>query len=686
MLGRHGLTILALLSLGAAVPSQAAPRTDQEVTRTGITDHGYLFELRAPAGWQLLGESEARRLSPDAMCGATLLRSGIWAFLITESTSEVELSDMRDLVIANMLDRLDGRVEQTDEIEFLGRPAFRVHLVGEVDGVKLRFVNTLFQHRSYTYQIVCAGPDLAPMRDPRTTAAICDAFTLLPGDAVPGRDRAWVRSDTTGIGWRLTGGRYESALSGVVIEPREGWHVEIGDALAAMNADAEVALLHGRVEFYLMIVSEPVAAADRNGFEPLLRESCTVGLGAAPSGSFTRPVAGRDVRFDIRTLDVGAEHVHGVMHHEGFVVQIQCWWTAAAGDGALQLLDEALAQLSFLDGERKARLARELLDGQDHESGLLADRALRNGLFRDYRYDFRWRKPRDTFWRVRLGQDARAFDEQARAVLEAPAHGIEALVFAEQGSDVAPLHYHRATLADYVGRDSVTLLQKPRTRSVGGRQVLLSSFSVDRGDIRMGGLLATASQPDGRHVAMVFMALPQNLRDGRDAALAAVDSLELLDFDLEPSQRAAGVIRDDRLGFELRAPSQTDAMEEQSIPAFESQGRVIRIGGGPHVALFTAVRSNMQSGQSEWFERVLHENMARSLPREFRSVGLQEVGEVTVDGRTGRHRRGAPSRSGGRIETVTLEHDGTFFALVVAHANGRGPTLEQYLAGIRWVE
>ena len=63
------LLLSALLSLAAR--GGEPERRGQTVTPGEVVDHDYAFRLRLPrSAWRVMGESEARRLSPDAVAGA----------------------------------------------------------------------------------------------------------------------------------------------------------------------------------------------------------------------------------------------------------------------------------------------------------------------------------------------------------------------------------------------------------------------------------------------------------------------------------------------------------------------------------------------------------------------------------------------------------------------------------------
>lgn len=197
-----------------------------------IVDDNYKFRLGWPGeGWKLMGPGEAAAISPDACAGA--MRPGVVALtVIVESLPGASIDAYTELVLGNAGSTVaELNVESREQITFAGQQAVRLVWTGKTNGVSQRWINTVFVRDGHGYQLVGWGP--MSSFDGEQLAPILAEFSLLEGKVTG--PPVVALADRDGPGWRLAGGVFASAVSGIRIAPSSGWRVSKPASVAAAS-------------------------------------------------------------------------------------------------------------------------------------------------------------------------------------------------------------------------------------------------------------------------------------------------------------------------------------------------------------------------------------------------------------------------------------------------------------------
>ena len=138
---------------------------------------------------------------------------------------------------------------------FAGIDAVRVTVSGSLDGLQMRYIDTVFIHQGYGYQVLGFGRMDALLDSGAQLQPFFDNFSILPGK-VSGRATTQVVSEADGVGWRVRGGVFQSAVTGIRARPSDAWRVAVGSSLEQMNADAEIGLVHSNPDVYIVLLVE----------------------------------------------------------------------------------------------------------------------------------------------------------------------------------------------------------------------------------------------------------------------------------------------------------------------------------------------------------------------------------------------------------------------------------------------
>jgi hypothetical protein len=625
---------------------------------------------------------------PDAVAGAMQLDTGMFLVVIPEAAPEVDVSAMANFLLQTLAAELPV-TEVYENVTFLGQPAVRYLVVGAIDGVFFRFGNTVVSHRGHLYQVLGVGMREMTSSSVATFAPLWDAFSFLPGDTVPGRSGNRAVPDTTGVGWRTRGGVFESAAYGLAVEPSlPGWRISVGVELETMNPDAEVGLFAQNPEMYLVLIPERVVGEDPTRFAADLRRMFGQSLFvAAPEREIPVRVGETPVTLGLyRAYEAGQplDFVHGVFFHGEHAVQVVAWWVGGLRDTVLGQLQPALSQVRLLDERSRALLATELAAAPDSQNTVGPDFALRGGLYRDYAYDLTWQKPAG-FWRILTGQMARAINPDARLYIEEPAQGLAGVLIGERLSGLDNARYHQLVLTQMAPAGHPALSGAPTPRRVAGVDLLTSWVDLDVGGVALRYLVTTGVVAD-RLVQLLVWGLPGNVRASEVAVWQAVDGLALHVADLQGVTNVPGLFRDERLGFELRAPRPGWTIVDMTPPHLAPVATIVQSSPDDrHGVLVFAMCATAEGQDQTWFEQVAHDTVLARFEQDLGvTTGLAQ--EATVAGLPARRVTGYMPGGAGRVELYTMQRDRTFLALVAFDQDGFGPPLDELVRSLLLLE
>lgn len=671
------LALTALLSPAAG--QEDAPKRGQEVfAEEAIRDHDYLFELHRPRGteWRLLAEGEARELTAEAVAALARSPDPVFGAIVIEATPQGAgtLEGMASLIVQSM-PLGDKKVESQQAITFKDLPAIRIVVRGTNNGVPLRYVNTIVNHRGFTYQIVGGGALSNVAADGSTFEPLWAAFRFLPGERVLGRKLETVQSGR-GVGWRVVDGRFESAASGLIVPPLEGWRTAIDADLDGMSTSAEVGLVGNAPQVFATFIDEPVGM-NADALEAYLRQLYTDSKGCAPDGEVTLSMCGRDVAFTRRKMDVSGlrfEFLHGVLLAEGRAVQVEAWW-AADTTGALEALRAALAQVQLAPAAARERLAAELLAEGDPQSFVGETWSVRRGVLRDFDFDLRWKKP-SALWSV--DPPTAEQGEYARAQLSQPSCGVYGLLAAERAEGLEPLQFHDVIISMVCpdGRRQ----GEPQKRKVGAQDLFVSFIDQD-GEVPLTYVIVTALAGE-RAIRLVLWGLQAHVVEFRAQFLAAVDALQVDAADLVSRKITGDVLRDERMGYSFDAPGAGWRVRDSTPAEIRAVGTFTTFEKAGRMVGLVVVHPTQGQGQV-WVDRM----MAHGLKQLSVTEGGTPMAPtpMTVNGITGT-RRGVRDAKGTIVmEVVQLQRDGVVL-MITAAADAGNPGLDEALQGLQWID
>lgn len=446
------LAVVAILVLaGCKNPFSQSEKKPVHVTTTSTTDAGktyvdkeYQFQITWPGdNWKVLDQAEAARLAPDALSGLINTKNKTFAVVIVEKMPDVKLKKYFDIITSAMTLE-DKQITAVEEKNFQKYPTISFTITGKISSVPFTYQGLIINRNGIMYQLLAWSPGVKTP-DSQT---VQKSFSILPGTVV-GRNAATKPvPDSSGAGWRVKNGIYESALTGIRISPLPGYRVIVSGELAEMNEDAEVGLLRGNPDVYLTVISEPapkkVAKALKDAAQRTFFENLEV-KGKPQIVQLTSMGKKRD--FYVAQGNLPMEFLYGTIVQNGYLYQIISWYSTGLKTIARPEAKKAVSAVQQVSTKQQKLLANELLTAPDGQHGVGLDFSLRQGAYRNYQHNIVLRKPHG-FWNYRTGDAARRVDENATVYIESPQLGVTGTLYVEEGDWSSAEEYHAALIAE----------------------------------------------------------------------------------------------------------------------------------------------------------------------------------------------------------------------------------------------
>lgn len=646
-----------LIALVAACKGKAAPTPeDKKVTVTStddateaIVDEEFRFQLAWPGdGWKLLREADARHLAPDAV--AALSKGAVHAIVIVEHAPGMALDGFADLVIENVAVE-DKQVERTAS-DLAGTPAVRVDVTGTLNDMPIRFRGLILLHQDHAYQVMAFGP--ADVAAAELDAAI-GAFSILPGP-VTGRAQAVAVRDQVGVGWRVDQGVFESAVSRVRVAPPEGWRLLVGPELYRTNPDAEVGLAAEGTSAYVAVISEPIAAADLERYRrDRLAQLHTDAEAAEPP--WTARTFGREVTFARARTTGGAafEYLLGVLHDGHRAHQVLAWYPTSLRDTVEPLLGAAVGAIAPLDDAGHRALLDALATARDGQNDVGASHALRGGVYLDFAHGLRWKKP-SGFWRVAVGQDARAENQDATLAADEVLHGLQSQIFVEPAAGFTTESLHEIAVGGLASQGFVA--ERSGAATIGGHPARFTEGRLSAGELSLRYRTTSAVIGDRAVQVGVWTTVDWPAPAIVEAPADAVELLPLAVVEEGPPYR------DHRLGFEMRMPGAWTRSDvtPSNMSAVATMQRWARGRAEVLVAAVFAFEQTDETWMLDMIEQILRTDAAKMTAAKPTSEPHQ------VAGLPGRH---VVWQLGlGRADAYLVQRDATFYLVMAVDPTG----------------
>jgi hypothetical protein len=248
-----------------------------------------------------------------------------------------------------------GRVLSRGRRRIAGLDAVLVQQEGRRSGGAVRLTALVFVHQGFSYQLLLTGREV----DDLEVRALLDGLDLLPGDVQP----EWPVADTRearGVDWRVRARRFESAASGLIVEPGSRWRLISPAEIGQLHSDAEVGLVSVNPEVYLLLLPEgataPLQLQFRRGF--FAASGARIGQ-RTPSEDLT-------IQFDGHPLSLAGyvdgdwTSLLGVQCEGQDCTRVLVWWSGSASAAARQLLTASPPTFGRLRADARDALEREL--------------------------------------------------------------------------------------------------------------------------------------------------------------------------------------------------------------------------------------------------------------------------------------------------------------------------------------
>lgn len=682
---------LLLLVVAAGAFAQEAPRADQEVHRELVVDHGWGFMLAAPApGWHAMGEVAARRVHTEAV--AAILSEDVGVPITVSVKPRTVAAGERARSMVENYAFLDKQVLKLEEGTVADRPATLFEVSGRSGGNRVRITGAILEHRGHLFELLMVHQGEALPAG--AFWGTWEAFQLLDGEGpLPGREPAGVTPpDTQGIGWRVRAGTFESAFLGVRIEPRRlrGLRLAVAAVARALMPGAEVILLDDASGIGLALV--PMRASNAAGVkewkEALLR---TAGPAATAGPEVEYAFAGGETVALSALSTAGPNPVafqHGVAMIDS-TARFQVWGYAQAAtpEQTRAVLGRACAAVELLEDGVRAELEAELTRGPDPYGRVGPDWCYRRDVYRHFGHDLSWTRPAGP-WRVTLDdQTLAATAHGALIVAEAPRLGLRGWIACQRtpGYTLETLH---PVVVRMVTRGKYMPLRNEVSTTRGGTPVHLSLVDVESPGVpRPRALVASACAGDRLIQAVVVGSVP-DLEAAGDQVRALVDGLTVSDEDLVAEGAVEGGWRDERLGFELRAPGEGWTIGPNLRPGIvhpQSVRELQAIDEAGHRLLLMVVGDVEQGADPAFYEDYLRRSALGAIGTRLHVDVSEGVEQDTLGGVPARHLRGKLGTRG-QLHLYLLHRASVHVVFSVVDEKGDGPPLGELKGCLRLLE
>lgn len=632
--------------------------------REPVVDEDFRFRLDWPGeGWKLLHEAQARHQDPRMVAAATA--GANWGGVIVERRPSFEIDHfLREEIYGRGPTRLIERGPR----RLAGVDGEQVVLRQTLDGAELYRVIVILRRGEWIYQLHGWQPAIgAPQLD--ALEPFFASFALLEGE-VRGRAPLQVIDDAAGIGWRIVDGTFESAVSGLRVDPPESLRLIAGPELRWLGSNVEFVL--ERDDFRLIAVPNP---ASPRGVEQrraaILAGMIAEGAEDDPAGPLSLELDGRPLVFDrLRLTDGGRQAVGVLAHAEGLVVLIARWASEAGGAH----LREAVAAIETLDEDAHRSLRAALVAGEDPEFRIGPTYVLRGGLLRDFDSGLRWRKPAG-LWRTLIRTEAHAIDERAHYMLrDLESSATAALRIEELDAELDGPSWHAQARTRWSEFDDPG---EPAGALDEHQEFLRSStsFAVDSGEIVEISLITKVE--DGRGLALVYRSYRGRRRPHLEVLAELAGGLSVVPA--PAVELRDGEYVDRRQGLALKPPKGW-TRRDLTPQAIAALARIVQWKRGLGEIYLISMCSPQLQHDLGWFEaraeQVLRDAIGEKIP------GRSERWQEQVAGRQATRLRWGRSPVGAE---ATLIADGACFHAVGGRLRPRSPYAD-VLASLRLLE
>ena len=562
---RRARSSVAILTLLATVsPSALAQKSGQELRQDRVVDHDYRFTLTAPYGsWVMMGEEEATQITPGAIAGMRSRNNPrAYATVIAEPAfgTEMTVEQWAGLAYDNVgLD--DKELLESEPSKLDEHDAWRTLFRGVLNGATFRFQIVVVLRDDFVFQLIQWGLD-SHVSGSSIFTRMLRSLTFDRGK-IRVRDTADTQSDSHGVGWRTRDGVFESAVHGYRLRLPNGWRGIYGEELDQTNPDAEVGLTSAQLNAFAVLITEP-AHDDADRLAAQTRINLKESLGIPPTGEVAFEVLGSRRTFDEYPAsgDQPFAFLHSAWIRDGSCYQVLAWCAPRARDRVVAELPAVLAGFEALSEREHRQLTQELAALPDLQNQVGPDFSLRDGIFRDFAYAYRWRRPTAGFWEVQTGTAGHQHNMDARLFATELESGLSMALIPEYRGGLTAEEYHRV-ITSFAGEGFDDRTEgETFERTVDGVEQRHTTVRAKMGKLSFRFSINTFARGD--LAVQCTLSGTEAAFSNRIVERSALDGLELLAA-LEPTRSTRKAYEDHRLGFRLTLPPGVRAIEDNNL-------------------------------------------------------------------------------------------------------------------------
>ena len=644
-----------------------------------IENEPYRFRLAQPGPeWQLLARADARQITSDAQA-AVSMGSGLTAVVIVEHVPGMTLESMGDLLLDSM-PLEDKKVAERDMVQYVGLPAIRYQLSGDVNEIPMQYSGRIFLRAGYAYQVVAFAP--RGVASSEQFDMIFESFSLSEGEISPVQDDT-SSPDMVGVGWRLEDGVFESAVSGLRVVPQGGWRAVVGAEARRMNADAELVLIHQAPEAYFLVIPELIGEASPEVYSQDRVDATAANMkGQVSRTNLKSEFLGKPVSTTVLSGgEIPWTFQVSVAFQDKWAVQATGWYTAANAAEGQSAIAEAMASVSFMPAKAVRSLRRELLALPDEQDDVGRNFSLRSGVFRDYEHGVQWTKP-EGFWELSVGQEARTINPMAQLYGRYSNSALHILLVAESSfASIDARSYHQQAFDGVQKNLALKVKTIGTSTKIGSGAALQTDAWTTMGGIDLAYRVITAlndRQAVQLHIWGVASGMKQHKR-----ALRSVGKQLVLRDKLPASEERQGVYVDHRLGFSMQLPKEY-SHADATPPELIGIGSVPTWGvNGADWAGVLAVCAIEAGRDREWSMNLMEERIRDSYTK-IVNAGEASREETTLLGLPARHLTWISDDL--RLDAYLVGRHQTIYALLASDVLGGRGMIDKVISGFKLID
>ncbi|MCW1883665.1 hypothetical protein OKA04_02925 [Luteolibacter flavescens] len=586
--------LLAMTGCQARKKSTGTPlsATNMVSSETGVSHvhEYYRFSIKGLGPqWRLLEDKQRESMLPDAAAMVSKV-GGSHGAVIVETYEGSDLKAYTEMICANMEAMSVGyHAGEIREVDFNGGKAMRRSIEASFNEVLFNYEVMTFLHQGMGYQVLAWRPkEAAAAQDLEefiASVGIEEGAVKVPPPAPA--------PDSIGIGSRIRGGSFESAVSGLVAKPAEGWGLMWGLSLSTTGDDAETGIQRPDKGLFITVSHQPVDESEREKFLGSLDEGFSDNTESV--GKVTWDFGGEPIEFS-GVIVSGPPAIrlymgHAVRGDRGY--RVKAWHIEQEGKDLAAALSEGLGSFSFLDEKSHGELRTSLLAEEVAYGSVGEHHSVRNGVFRSFADGITWKRPAG-FWQIDAGDNARLRNEASSLYAIEVESGISVQLLVEDAGGITSEEFHGAVVDLMVAGGFSVSEKRLEPLTVDGHKLLRTCLLLEGPDAHIEYHAGSVVVGDKAYQLNCFGPVSK-MESKEDLVIEAVDGFSFPGKKLRPLEKRGGLHRDVRMGFEFRLPSgMTAKVSKQDVLA--KLGSTVEFSGKSSMMSHIAIQAG-GSGQ-----------------------------------------------------------------------------------------